>query len=75
MGLLDHSGCQVLPSQLLVLTESSQSVEFQDLPIDDGQAPVPSLLRGFSVPVVLEMDFSADQLLTLLAHYSDSFNQ
>jgi aminopeptidase N len=75
MGLLDHSGREVLPSQLLVLTEPTQSFEFHDLPITDGQVPVPSLLRDFSAPVVLEMDFSAEQLLTLLAHDSDPFNQ
>ena len=75
MGLLDHAGREVLPSQLLVLTEATQSFEFHDLPITDGQAPVPSLLRGFSAPVVLEMDFTSEQLLTLLAHDSDPFNQ
>jgi aminopeptidase N len=38
-------------------------------------APVPSLLRGFSAPVVLETDYSDAALLTLLAHDSDAFNR
>jgi aminopeptidase N len=38
-------------------------------------APVPSLLRGFSAPVVLEFDYSDQDLLTLLAHDTDAFNR
>ncbi|WP_295643253.1 aminopeptidase N [uncultured Methylibium sp.] len=37
--------------------------------------PVPSLLRGFSAPVVLDAHLSDAQLLTLLAHDSDPFNR
>ncbi|MCP3915356.1 MAG: aminopeptidase N [bacterium] len=38
-------------------------------------APVPSVLRGFSAPVVLEMTRSADELAFLMAHDVDSFNR
>ena len=75
MGLLGADGREVLPSQLLVLTEATQSFEFHDLPLQADETPVPSLLRGFSAPVVLEMDFTPAQLLTLLAHDIDPFNQ
>jgi aminopeptidase N len=37
--------------------------------------PVPSILRGFSAPVVLDFDYSDAQLLTLLAHDTDPFNR
>ncbi|MEI8324718.1 MAG: aminopeptidase N, partial [Betaproteobacteria bacterium] len=37
--------------------------------------PVPSLLRGFSAPVVLDFAYSDAQLLTLLAYDSDPFNR
>ncbi|MFM7332038.1 MAG: aminopeptidase N C-terminal domain-containing protein, partial [Brachymonas sp.] len=37
--------------------------------------PVPSLLRGFSAPVILEHGYTEDQLLALLAHDSDPFNR
>jgi len=75
MGLVGADGRDVLPSQLLVLTEATQTFEFHDLPLNSDEAPIPSLLRDFSAPVVLEMDFTATQLLTLLAHDTDPFNQ
>jgi aminopeptidase N len=37
--------------------------------------PVPSLLRGFSAPVILEYDYSDAELAFLLAHDSDDFNR
>ncbi len=75
MGLLGADGREVLPTQLLVLTEATQSFVFNDLSLQGDEVPVPSILRGFSAPVVLEKDFSATQLLTLLAHDTDPFNQ
>ncbi|MEX8194677.1 aminopeptidase N [Comamonas guangdongensis] len=62
---------QVANSRMLVVTEAEQSFVFTNVP----EAPVPSLLRAFSAPVVLEHDFSDADLLTLLAHDSDPFNQ
>jgi aminopeptidase N len=87
MGLLSSDGREVLPSQLLVLTQATQSFVFNNIDANSGansgsssdQAVVPSLLRGFSAPVVLEMDFTIEQIkaqqLTLLAHDTDPFNQ
>jgi aminopeptidase N len=37
--------------------------------------PVPSLLRRFSAPVVLNYPYSDDELLHLMAHDDDSFNR
>jgi len=74
LGLLDASGHELplSPEQrLFVLTDVSQSVVFEGI----DSAPVPSLLRGFSAPVVLECDYSDEQLLNLLAHDSDPFNR
>jgi aminopeptidase N len=39
------------------------------------EEPVPSLLRGFSAPVVLDDGLSEDDLLVLLAHDPDAFNR
>ena len=75
MGLLGADGREVLPTQLLVLTEATQNFVFNDLSLHANEEPVPSLLRGFSAPVVLEKDFTSTQLLTLLAHDTDPFNQ
>ena len=37
--------------------------------------PVPSLLRRFSAPVVLDADIDEDDLLLMIAHDSDPFNR
>ena len=56
---------------MVVLTEASQTLTFTNLDAE----PVPSLLRGFSAPVVLDIDYTDAQLLTLLAHDADAFNR
>ncbi|MBX9870976.1 MAG: aminopeptidase N [Burkholderiaceae bacterium] len=58
-------------SRTVVLTEPSQTLRFVQVDAE----PVPSLLRGFSAPVVLAFDYSDAQLLTLLAHDTDPFNR
>jgi aminopeptidase N len=58
-------------SRTVVLTEASQTLHFVNVDTE----PVPSLLRGFSAPVVLAFDYSDEQLLTLLAHDTDPFNR
>ena len=82
MGLLDPDG-QELPLQLegeanpcgthrvLDLTESQQMFRFVNVPA----APVPSLLRGFSAPVILKTDLDHRDLAFLMAHDADSFNR
>ena len=37
--------------------------------------PVPSLLRGFSAPVILECDYTPAELALLLGHDVDGFNR
>jgi len=54
-----------------VLSQTEQTLQF----VDVGVEPVPSILRGFSAPVVLEFDYTDAQLLHLLAHDSDPFNR
>jgi aminopeptidase N len=56
---------------VVVLDQSSLSVTFTDVP----EAPTPSLLRGFSAPVRLEIDLGDSDLLTLFTADSDSFNR
>ena len=57
--------------RVLVLSDARQSWTFTGL----AQAPVPSLLRGFSAPVVLRAEYTEAELLTLLAHDHDAFNR
>jgi aminopeptidase N len=69
-GLLASDGRE-LAQRLLVMTEAEQSFVFHDIPSE----PVPSLLRGFSAPVVLDDGLDDAGLLTLLRHDSDAFNR
>ncbi|MDR7307885.1 aminopeptidase N [Rhodoferax saidenbachensis] len=58
-------------TQLFVMTEAAQSLTFNNVT----EEPVPSILRGFSAPVVLDFDYTDAQLLTLLANDPDPFNR
>jgi aminopeptidase N len=66
-GSLDALGHDTV----LVLSEPTQTFTFVHVPVE----PVPSLLRGFSAPVVLESELSDDALFTLLSHDTDPFNR
>lgn len=70
-GLLSPAGEEVLPSQVLELTQASQSFTFQGL----SERPIPSVLRGFSAPVVLDSELSENHASFLLAHDTDPFNR
>jgi aminopeptidase N len=70
LGLLDADGRE-LTSGMHVLTQESETLTFPGYSAE----PVPSLLRGFSAPVILDYEYSDAQLLTLLAHDSDPFNR
>ena len=56
---------------VLLLTEPEQAFVFENIPV----VPVPSLLRDFSAPVVLDCDYTEAELAHLLAHDSDPFNR
>lgn len=57
--------------RVLELTEAEQSFVFVDIAAE----PVPSLLRGFSAPVKLELEPSEDELAFLMGHDDDPFNR
>jgi aminopeptidase N len=69
--LLGADGRPLCAERLLVLDSPSQSWIFDDV----DAPPVPSLLRGFSAPVVLDDGLTESELLVLLAHDSDPFNR
>ena len=72
VGLLGAQGQDIPGSaRTVVLSDASASVVFEHVP----SAPVPSILRGFSAPVVLQHAYTDAELLTLLAHDSDAFNR
>jgi len=53
------------------VNQTSQTLVINDI----DQAPVPSLLRGFSAPVKLHYPYSKQQLIHLMANDSDGFNR
>ncbi|NOX72245.1 MAG: aminopeptidase N [Alphaproteobacteria bacterium] len=71
LGLLNPNGDEVLPTQMLEMTQASQSFSFDDL----ATRPIPSILRGFSAPVILEQDITTERRIFLLAHDTDAFNK
>ena len=71
VGLLNPNGDEVLPTTLLEMTEAEQSFVFRDL----ATKPIPSILRGFSAPVILEREVSPEERAFLLAHDTDPFNK
>ncbi|MEH7827478.1 aminopeptidase N [Gemmobacter denitrificans] len=71
VGLLNPNGDEVLPTTVLEMTQAVQSFRFDGL----AARPVPSILRGFSAPVVLERDADAAERAFLLAHDTDPFNR
>ncbi len=83
LGLLDGQGRE-LPlriagegddssprERMLHLREESMEVIFEDIP----EPPRPSLLRGFSAPVILKMARNTEDDAFFLSHDSDFFNR
>ena len=70
-GEAEAPGQALAGTRIVVLTRASESFTFVNLDAE----PVPSILRGFTAPVVLEFDYTDAQLLHLLAHDSDPFNR
>ncbi|GAA6135323.1 aminopeptidase N [Oceaniserpentilla sp. 4NH20-0058] len=81
IGLLDSAGKDLTLScnssafndatQVINVTQHEETFEFEGVKT----APVPSMLRGFSAPVKLNYDYQPEQLMHLMAHDSDGFNQ
>jgi aminopeptidase N len=57
--------------QVVVLDQRKQRFVFHRI----DAKPVPSLLRGFSAPVILECDYTPRELALLLGHDADGFNR
>ncbi|TEA78111.1 aminopeptidase N [Allopusillimonas ginsengisoli] len=65
---LSHEG-KSAETVLLELTEAQQTWTFENIP----EAPVPSLLRNFSAPVMVEFDRPDADLALLAQHDTDPF--
>ncbi|MEQ9693694.1 aminopeptidase N [Shimia sp. SDUM112013] len=71
VGLLNPNGDEVMETRILELTEAEQSFTFEG----HATRPIPSILRNFSAPVILEQDIDNSRRAFLLAHDTDPFNR
>ncbi|MGZ5759667.1 MAG: aminopeptidase N [Caldimonas sp.] len=71
LRLEDEPEAATATSRVLVLDEAKAFFTF----VDVDEAPVPSLLRGFSAPVALVDGLGDAELITLLRHDADPFNR
>lgn len=71
VGLLNDNGDEIQPTTVLEMTQAKQSFTFEGL----ASKPIPSILREFSAPVVLERETSNAERAFLLAHDTDPFNR
>jgi len=62
-------------SRVLELREAEQRFVFVGLPVGLPEEPVPSILRGFSAPVKLDLARSREALAFQMAHDDDPFNR
>lgn len=56
---------------VFVFKEAADEIVFNNVP----EETIPSLLRGFSAPVILRAQYSQQELATLVAHDADLFNR
>jgi aminopeptidase N len=71
VGFLDANGAEPVAEKLFVLIKAKQSFTVEGF----DAKPTPSILRGFSAPVILHYTQSSDTLAFLLAHDNDPFNK
>ena len=70
LGLLAPDGTEILPTTLIEMTEATHVFTHQS-----PTRPTPSILRGFSAPVILLHDSTPADRALLLAHDTDPFNR
>ena len=68
---MDGRTAEPAHEMVVVLSQPEQRFVFGSI----DAAPVPSLLRGFSAPVILECDYTPVELALLLGHDVDGFNR
>jgi len=71
VGLIGANGDDLVGTKILELTQEEQIFVFDNI----GSQPVPSLLRGFSAPVILDMDMPEEDLRFRMIHDSDGVNR
>jgi len=81
LGLLTPDGAEILPDTRIELDSPEMELRFdlaslaEQAGIPVPSRVVPSLLRGFTAPVIVEADLSFEDRAVLLAHDTDPFNR
>ena len=70
VGLVGPDGGD-FATRLVSLKAAEEKIVFEDIPAK----PVPSILRGFSAPVIAKYPYTEAELAHLMAHDSDAFNR
>ena len=71
LGFLDEDGKEVYPTKVFTLNQAKQSFRIEEFV----SKPIPSLLRGFSAPVILTRETPDAERLVLMSHDTDMFNR
>ncbi|WP_293449635.1 aminopeptidase N [Planktotalea sp.] len=71
IGLLGEDGSEVVSTQVLEMNKRQQAFKWEGL----SAKPTPSILRGFSAPVILERDTNDEERAFLFARDTDPFNR
>ena len=71
LGLLAPDGSEIMSTKVVEMTGAEARFEVEGLPA----RPIPSLLRGFSAPVVVDHAVSPERRAFLLAHDTDPFSR
>ncbi|PID86343.1 aminopeptidase N [Candidatus Gracilibacteria bacterium] len=71
-GLIDSSGDEIkLENDIIILTKEEEKFEFNNIENE----PVPSLLRDFSAPIILNYNYSFEKYSFLIENDSNEFNR
>ncbi|OQY40411.1 MAG: aminopeptidase N, partial [Spirochaetaceae bacterium 4572_7] len=71
IGLYTKDGNDLTPvDNKLIISKASESFSFET-----GKDVIPSLLQNFSAPVIVNYDYTTNELITLLKYDRDNFNR
>ncbi|MBK5927770.1 aminopeptidase N [Rhodobaculum claviforme] len=71
VGLLGPAGDEIMATRVIEMTDTRHSLTIEGMPA----RPVPSILRGFSAPVVVEHAVTPERRAFLMAHDTDPFSR
>ena len=71
VGLVGPDGADLVGTRMLSIRESEERLVFDGI----AARPVPSLLRNFSAPVIVDYAYTEADLTHLMAHDADAFNR